>query len=65
LLLLLVPIFGLFVASFIAKGEPRYRIPFDVFGIVLASLFYSAGGNRADPLDLASPGLDRTSGDLG
>jgi hypothetical protein len=65
LLLLTVPIFGLFVASFIAKGEPRYRIPFDVFGIVLASVFYSAGGDRTDPFDLAPPGLDRSSGDIG
>ena len=67
LLLLIVPIFALFAASFIAKGEPRYRIPFDVFGIVLASLFYGAGGDRADPLDLAPPGgaFDPSSEDLG
>jgi hypothetical protein len=32
-----VPILVLFVSAFIAAGEPRYRIPFEGFLILLAA----------------------------
>lgn len=40
-LLMLLPLFGMIVAAFVAKGEPRYRIPFDSFMIVLAARFFT------------------------
>ncbi len=38
-LLVLSPVFGVMAAVFIATGEPRYRVPFDGFLLVLAVEF--------------------------
>ena len=40
-LLMILPIIGLMVTVFIACGEPRYRIPFDGFMIILAARWYA------------------------
>ena len=39
-LLVIAPVIGLFVLVFITVGNPRYRIPFDVFFIILAAKVY-------------------------
>lgn len=35
------PIFVILISSAIFQGDPRYRVPFDIFFIILASHFYS------------------------
>ncbi|MCE9556238.1 MAG: phospholipid carrier-dependent glycosyltransferase [Planctomycetes bacterium] len=44
--LLALPILGLMIGAFVALGEPRYRIPFDAFLIILAARAYTLGAHR-------------------
>ena len=46
-LLLLSPLFGIVLAAFIATGEPRYRVPFDGFLMILAVELYRRSGLRS------------------
>ena len=48
--LLLLPLLSLIIVSFFTIGQPRYRIPFDTFQILLAARFYTAGRARRDGL---------------
>lgn len=60
--LVCLPVLVLLLASFIFHGESRYRIPFDVFFIILAAKFYSSPpfeffkNQRARFDDSVSPG---------
>ncbi|MCZ7647645.1 MAG: glycosyltransferase family 39 protein [Planctomycetota bacterium] len=55
--LLLVPLFGIMLAAFIALGEPRYRIPYDGFMLLLASrLFVGRRPGDAQLVPDAGPG---------
>ena len=49
-LLVLMPVLALIIVAFFTIGEPRYRIPFDGFMILLAARCYSGGETRADGL---------------
>lgn len=49
-MLLLLPILGLVIVAFFTIGQPRYRIPFDAFFILLAARFYTWGVMRPDGL---------------
>ncbi|MEK6249610.1 MAG: hypothetical protein N2C12_15615, partial [Planctomycetales bacterium] len=49
-ILLLLPIVGLVIVAFFTIGQPRYRIPFDAFFILLAARFYTWGALRPDGL---------------
>ena len=51
--LLLAPLLGLMATVFVTIGEVRYRVPFDIFFIVIACAF--AAGDfaaAADPVTL-------------
>ncbi|MCE9545032.1 MAG: phospholipid carrier-dependent glycosyltransferase [Planctomycetia bacterium] len=48
--LMVLPFIGLLMTVFLATPEARYRIPFDVFLIVLAARFYTWGVSRQDSL---------------
>ncbi|MGB6045374.1 MAG: glycosyltransferase family 39 protein, partial [Pirellulales bacterium] len=48
--LLLLPLLGLMAVSFFTIGQPRYRIPFDAFQILLAARWYTGGLARRDGL---------------
>lgn len=60
--MILIPIIGLMILVFITLGEPRYRIPFDAFLIILAVRAYTFGRtdkngiypDRAAPLEITS-----------
>lgn len=39
-LLVVLPVFSVFLVAFLFVGEPRYRIPYDAFMILLASRLY-------------------------
>jgi hypothetical protein len=49
-LLIVLPIAALFLVAFLTIGEPRYRIPFDGFMILLAARCYTGGVTREDGL---------------
>lgn len=55
-LLLVLPLIGLAFVAFLSLGEPRYRIPYDGFLLVLAARFYCGRhpGDRA-PITVAEP----------
>jgi hypothetical protein len=46
-MLLLAPVIGLIATAAIGTGEPRYRIPFDAFFIVVAIQFFRSLVGRA------------------
>ncbi len=45
-LFVFLPVLGLIVTVFLTMGEPRYRIPFDGFLIILAARFYTGQARR-------------------
>ncbi len=49
-LILLLPLVGLMITAFFTFGEPRFRIPFDGFMILLAVRWYTRGECRPDGL---------------
>ncbi len=58
-LLLASPVIGVAAAVFIATGEPRYRVPFDGFLLVLAIEFYRRyvfAARKAPSANAAHPG---------
>ena len=44
-----MPIFGIMLAAFISLGEPRYRVPFDGFFLLLAARMYCRGSRPGEP----------------
>ncbi|MFH0938921.1 MAG: glycosyltransferase family 39 protein [Planctomycetota bacterium] len=67
-ILVLLPLVALVVVAFFTIGEPRYRIPFDGFTILLAARFYAGPSTRADglvPPVLAVPPVSSVSATSG
>ena len=61
-IVVLLPIIGLIVTSFLTFGEARYRVPFDSFIILLALRFYTRRTVKIDNIftraaELARPGF--------
>jgi len=61
-ILVLLPLVALVVVAFFTIGEPRYRIPFDGFTILLAARFYTGGETRPDGLVPPPAPTPETSG---
>ena len=61
--LLALPILGLMIGAFVALGEPRYRIPFDAFLIILAARAYTLGSHRTAPLVVGEMPMDTSHSD--
>jgi hypothetical protein len=62
--LLVIPLLGLSMAAFLTIGEPRYRIPYDGFTIILAACVYA--GRYREPRaviaqDPAPPGGEQAA----
>lgn len=48
-LLVLAPVLALAVVAFLSLGEPRYRVPFDGFLLLLAARYYCGAGSARWP----------------
>lgn len=48
--LMALPVLGVMLVTFLVIPEARYRIPYDVFALMLAARFYTLGAARPDGL---------------